>query len=81
MKYFLRALAIIVSFALLFFGALRSLPIHVYDGFESPRLNRMVKKLKRGAAGTTSLLTIRGSEWLLRYLLATDIQSLGQRLV
>jgi hypothetical protein len=40
MKYFLRALAIIVSFGLLFFLALRSVPIHVYDGFESPRLSR-----------------------------------------
>jgi hypothetical protein len=40
MKYFLRALAIIVSSALLFFWALRGIPIHVYDGFESSHLSR-----------------------------------------
>jgi hypothetical protein len=40
MKYFLRALAVIVSSALLFFLALKTIPIHVYDGFESPHLSR-----------------------------------------
>src|ERR1700741_3991039 len=34
------ALAIIVSSALLFFWALRGIPIHVYDGFESSHLSR-----------------------------------------
>ena len=39
MKYFLWAIAIIVSASLLFLLALRTIPIHVYDGFESSYLS------------------------------------------
>jgi len=39
MKYFLRALAVIVLSALLFILALRIIPTHVYDGFESRHLS------------------------------------------
>lgn len=39
MKYFLWALVIVVLCAVLFLLALRTIPIHVYDGFESPHLS------------------------------------------
>lgn len=39
MKYFLWAIAAMVSFSLLFLLALRTIPIHVYDGFESSHLS------------------------------------------
>ncbi|MGC1374243.1 MAG: heparin lyase I family protein [Candidatus Sulfotelmatobacter sp.] len=39
MKYFLWALAVVVSSTLLFLLALRTIPIHVYDGFESSQLS------------------------------------------
>ncbi len=41
MKYFLSVLAIILLFAFLFILALRTIPIHVYDGFESSRLSHL----------------------------------------
>ena len=40
MKYLLWALAIVVLSAFLFVLASRTIPIHVYDGFESPPLSR-----------------------------------------
>jgi hypothetical protein len=39
MKYLFRALAITVLSALMFFLALRTIPMHVYDGFESHHLS------------------------------------------
>ncbi|HTZ98109.1 MAG TPA: heparin lyase I family protein [Terriglobales bacterium] len=42
MKYLLWAAAIIVISALLFLLALRTIPIHVYDGFESPHLSHFL---------------------------------------
>lgn len=39
MKYLRWAVALVVVFGLLFFVALRTIPVHVYDGFESPHLS------------------------------------------
>ena len=39
MKRFLKVLAVLFLLGALFVAALRTLPIHVYDGFESPRLS------------------------------------------
>ena len=41
MRLLLRALMVVVLFALLLLLALRVIPIHVYDGFESPHLSRL----------------------------------------
>lgn len=40
MKLLLRALPAVVLFAVLLFLAVRAIPTHVYDGFESPHLSR-----------------------------------------
>jgi hypothetical protein len=52
MKFLLRALAVITVSALLFFLALRVIPVHVYDGFESTHLSSFrwtTRRLEPGA--------------------------------
>lgn len=52
MKYSLWALVAIVLSALVFILALRTIPIHVYDGFESSHLSRFRwtdRRFERGA--------------------------------
>ena len=51
MKFLLRALAVLAVSALLFFLALRVIPIHVYDGFESPHLSSLLWSNRRFEPG------------------------------
>jgi hypothetical protein len=51
MRFLARALAGLIGFALLFFLALRVIPVHVYDGFESARLSNLRWSRHRFEAG------------------------------
>lgn len=51
MKFLPRAVAVLGATALLFFIALRIIPIHVYDGFESSHLSKLRWSNRRFAPG------------------------------